>query len=82
MPYIVGYSTNKATNLFYSATIAVTTIVGEIRSLIGFLIFSIFNIQIGLLLTCKASLFFFIYYRYKDISTIGGGIVLRAIPTS
>ena len=32
----------------------------------------------------KASLFFlfFFYYSYKDISFMGGGVVLRAVPTS
>ena len=39
MPYIVGYSTSEATNLSYSATIAIVVIIEEIRSLIGFFFF-------------------------------------------
>ena len=40
MPCIVGYSASEATNLSYSATVAIAAIVGEIR----FFLFLVFNI--------------------------------------
>ena len=41
MPYIVGYRVSEATNLFYSATIAIITTIEEIRSIIVFFFFGV-----------------------------------------
>ena len=77
---MVEHSASGGMNLSYSTPVAVAATVGEVR-FFWFLLFSAFNMHIGLLLACKASLFRHakrvfsssFYYSHEDMSFQRGG---------